>query len=272
MAISRKPAVAGMFYPADPDGLRKMVREFLADADVTPAPERTAAVMVPHAGYIYSGPTAAHAYARVKGKTPKRAILLGCSHRHRIATASIFTAGSFLTPVGEFPVDDAFADRLAREFVSEAIEPHLLEHTLEVQLPFLAEAVGVVPIVPVLFGGHGGDWHVRAGEALAHMVDRDDLVIASTDLSHYLSQQEAESVDRDSIAAVLEQDCRAFNDGVARGAYSMCGSSAVTAVMAFANAVGARDWKLLDYRTSAAASGDVSRVVGYAAVSMERPE
>lgn len=269
MAFARKPAVAGMFYPGAPDALRETVRTLLAEADVAPAPDLVAAVLVPHAGYVYSGATAAHAYKRVQGKTPKRVILLGSSHRYRIATASVFTAGSFITPLGDFPVDDAFAGRLARELASEAVEPHLLEHAIEVQLPFLAEAVGLVPIVPVLFGGHGSDWHVRAGEQLAHMADREDLVIVSTDLSHYLSQDEAEAVDRQSLEALLQQDWSDFNDGIARGTYSMCGSSAVTVAMAFAMAVGAREWEILDYRTSAEASGDASRVVGYAAVSME---
>jgi hypothetical protein len=271
MAFARKPAVAGMFYPSDAHELRKMVRFFLDEADIEPAPERVAAIMVPHAGYVFSGATAAHAYKRIQGKKPKRVVLLGCSHRYRITTASVFTAGSFITPLGNFPVDDVFADRLAHEFSSEPVEPHLLEHALEVQLPFLAESIGLVPIVPVLFGGHGGDWHVRAGESLAHLLDREDLVIASTDLSHYLSQEEAEVIDRQSLEGMLQQDWCDFNDGIARGTYSMCGSSAVTAAMAFAMCAGARDWEILDYRTSAEASGDTTRVVGYASVSMEWP-
>ena len=165
--VARKPAVAGQFYPGDADRLREMVRRFIADSSVRPAPEETVAIVSPHAGYVYSGATAGYAYARVKGKRPKRVLLLGSSHRYHIATAAVFPRGAFETPTGVFPIDEALAGRIASELGFEAVEPHLYEHSLEVQLPFLAEAIGPTPIVPVLFGAPAGEAHARAGEQLA---------------------------------------------------------------------------------------------------------
>ena len=266
----RRPAVAGQFYPAEPATLRRMAREYVDSARVEAVPDRVTAVVAPHAGYIYSGPTAGFAYARVEGKQPKRVILLGCSHRYHIETASVWTQGVFDTPVGAFPIDEPFAESLAIALESTSDEPHILEHALEVQLPFLAVTVGLVPVVPVLFGGPAGPWHAQAGERLAELVDPSDLVVASTDLSHYLDEARANAIDKRSIATVLEKDWQQFADGVENQTCSMCGASAVTAAMSFAQARGADFWHLLDYRTSGAASGDFRRVVGYAAISMER--
>jgi hypothetical protein len=266
----RKPAVAGQFYPDEPETLRCVTRQYIEDAKVEPAPENVTAIVSPHAGYVYSGPTAGHAFARILGKRPGRVVLLGCSHRFHIGTASVCTSGSFETPVGIFPIDEPFAERLARMTQSTSAEPHWLEHSLEVQLPFLASAVGVVPIVPVLFGGPVSDWHAEIGKQLAAMLDPEDLVIASTDLSHYLSEQEANAIDTRSIETVLSKDWNAFADSIENQTCSMCGASAVTAAMACALARESDAWQVLDYRTSGAASGDFSRVVGYAALSMER--
>ena len=266
----RRPAVAGQFYPSDPEELRETVDAYLDAADVESAAERVVTIVSPHAGYVYSGPTAGHAYARVRGKRPTRVVLLGCSHRYAIETASVFTSGEFNTPIGAFSIDEAFARDLAEATGSVSVEPHVPEHSLEVQLPFLARAVGFVPIVPVLFGSNAGPWHAKMGEALARTLDAADLVVASTDLSHYLSEAGANEIDRRSIDAVLAKDWRAYAQGIRDQSCAMCGAAAVTAAMACARALQANEWKLLDYRTSGAASGDYGRVVGYAAISMER--
>ncbi len=266
----RQPAVAGQFYPREPESLRRAAAQYIEEANVDPCPDSVTTIVSPHAGYIYSGPTAGHAFARIKGKEPKRAILLGCSHRYYVDTASVYTWGGFDTPLGTFPIDEPFAKTLAKETESTSSEPHLLEHALEVQLPFLALAVGLVPIVPVLFGGPAGRWHAEVGQRLAEMSDETDLVVASTDLSHYLSEERANAIDQASIAAVLSKDWVTFAKGIEDQTCSMCGASAVTAAMAFALARRADEWRLLDYRTSGAASGDYERVVGYAALSMER--
>jgi AmmeMemoRadiSam system protein B len=124
--------------------------------------------------------------------------------------------------------------------------------------------------VPVLFGGPAAAWHEEAGKRLAGLVDEGDVVIVSTDLSHYLPDAVAHQVDKRTLDTVLNKDCAALCEALARGSCSMCGGAAVVAAMALAHARGAEAWSLLDYQTSAATSGDYDRVVGYAALSMER--
>ena len=268
----RMPAVAGRFYPSDPVELRDKVEQYIAVAGVKPAPERTSAIIAPHAGYLYSGPTAGFAYARIRGTCPRRAILLGCSHRYPLDTASVYTQGGFSTPLGTFPIDEAFAEQVAGLMDSTTTEPHQLEHALEVQLPFLHAIAGEVPIVPVLFGSAPNRWHAEMGQRLAAMVDDGDLLIVSTDLSHYLTEELAHRKDKQSLDTFLTKDWSAYAGAVASGACAMCGAPAVATGMTYAQARGAEEWTLLDYRTSADASGDHDRVVGYAAVSMELPE
>jgi MEMO1 family protein len=266
----RRAAVAGRFYPESPDQLERMVQEYVETSGVNPAPDLIAALVAPHAGYPFSGPTAGCAYARARGKKPGRVILLGNSHRYRLDHASVVQEGAFEALLGDLQIDAPFATALAERLESEGTEPHLLEHALEVHLPFVYWLFGDVPIVPVLFGGPANEWHVKAGETLAEMADPDDLVIASTDLSHYYSQTKANHLDKRSLEILLTNDIAAYTRAVAKNECLMCSSSAVVAAMAYAQAVRANATHLLDYRTSGDTGGNFDQVVGYAAVSMER--
>lgn len=265
----RRAVVAGRFYPDVPESLTAAVDEYLDTADVEPAPNHVAAIVAPHAGYPFSGPTAGCAYARVRGMKPRRVILIGNSHRYQLDTASVVTAGAFESVLGDLQVDAPFAAKVAVQLDSVNTEPHVLEHALEVHLPFVRRVFGDVPIVPILFGAHASVWHARAGETLASMSEEGDLLIASTDLSHYHDQAEANALDRRSLDVMMAKDIEAYTASVTDGTCLMCGSSAVVAAMAYAKVRGAEDWTVLDYRTSAEASGDFNSVVGYAAVSME---
>lgn len=269
MAI-RRAAVAGQFYSANPKALREEVDAYIENSRVEPAPERVVAILAPHAGYMYSGPSAGYAFARVQGKRPKRVIVMGRSHRYYFTGASVYDKGVFETPLGQMSVDEAFAKTLARETDSETTGPHQSEHCLEVELPFLQAAIGDVPIVPVLFGSEPDDWHFQLGRKLADLVDDSDLLVVSTDLSHYLSEDGANKIDKHSLDSVLSKDFRALASELVNETCSMCGGTAVVVAMAFALARGAEDWRLLHYSTSGAASGDYRQVVGYGAISMER--
>ncbi len=268
----RRAVVAGQFYPEQPEVLEKDVRGYMDASGVVASPAQVAAVVVPHAGYIYSGPTAGFAYARIRGARPKRVVLLGRSHRYAFRGASIWLEGGYESPLGVLPVDGRVAAMLAEEFGGAPEDAHEVEHTLEVQAPFVQAAIGEVPIVPVLFGDEAGEWHLQFGRRLAQYLEPGDLVIASTDLSHYLTEAEANAIDRESTGRIVERDPMQLARGLAAGTCSMCGGAAVVAAMAYANARCATDWHLLDYRTSARASGDTGHVVGYAAVSMEYAE
>jgi MEMO1 family protein len=265
----RKAVVAGQFYPENPKELGDTVEACLAAAHQTSAPVRVAALMVPHAGYDYSGPTAGHAYARVRGASPGRVIVLGRSHRYYFDGASIFDGEACETPLGRLPVDQAFAAALAQECAPGPPEAQHHEHCLEVQFPFIQVALGAVPVVPVLFGSEAGETHIRLGKRLAVLLDPGDLVIASTDLSHFLTDAEAREIDAVSLERVMSKDYRALCEELQNGVCSMCGGTAVVCAMAYALERGADDWRLLDARTSADSSGDYRRVVGYGAISME---
>jgi AmmeMemoRadiSam system protein B len=267
----RKPVAVGMFYPEDPVRLRAEVSELLDTSGITPAPDCVASIIVPHAGYRYSGPTAGTAYKRCEGKKPTRVVLLGCSHHHGFETASVCTAGAFECPIGTFPIDEAFAKSFADAADAVAGDAHGPEHALEVQLPFLEVTLGEVPIVPILFGSTARPWHEEIAHTLAEMLEPDDLVVCSTDLSHYLTDSEANEIDHRSLNAVLSHDVSAYNEGIAAGTSAMCGATAVATTMCQAEDRGATNWTLLDYRTSASASGDRRRVVGYGSISMETP-
>lgn len=268
----RRPAVAGQFYPAPPGRLRQTIESLLSEVDVDPAPDRVCALLVPHAGYPYSGPTAAHAFARVRGKQPARVVLLGRSHHFQFEGISVYTRGAFETPLGTLPIDEEFATEVAEHLGNVGMRPHVPEHGLEVELPFLQVTLGTPRIVPILFGADSCPWHVEAGRTLGSLMAPTDLLIISTDLSHFLNESTANALDQDTLNTILSQDCAAVAAGERTGTCSMCGTPAVVAGMACALTRGARDWRLLDYRTSAQASGDTERVVGYGAISMERSE
>lgn len=269
-SLIRKPAVAGQFYPASPDKLRAEVEDYIEGSGVEAAPDRVQCLVVPHAGYVYSGPTAGYGYARVSGDYVQRVVLLGCSHSHEIQQASIVTEGVFDSPLGPLSIDEDLAGGLARHVDANTLEPHLSEHSLEVQLPFICVALGDVPIVPILFGRRFTKWHHAFAETLAQTLTDRDLVVVSTDLSHYRSEEEANQQDQASLDAIRAHDVDALVSGAEAGRYAMCGATAVATSIPFCLKRGVTDWSVLDYRTSAAVSKDYARVVGYAALSMER--
>jgi MEMO1 family protein len=266
----RRAAVAGQFYSADPARLRAQIEEFIESSGADPAPESTGGIIAPHAGLVYSGPCAGHAFARLRGKKPARVVLFGPSHRYAPDTAALSARGGFESPLGVMPVDESFAEKLLEHGCIDYPEAHRLEHALEVQLPFLQVLFGDIPIVPLLFGPQPGGWHLEFGRQIAGLLDADDLIVASTDLSHFLSQDEANAIDRRTLDMIEQQDCEAVCRALESGAVSMCGGTGVVTAMACALARDLTEWRLLDYRTSAPVSGDYDRVVGYAALAMEK--
>lgn len=260
MAAIRPPVVAGMFYPADASSLEKTVNQYLAEAKI-PHLTHVRAVIVPHAGYIYSGPVAAHGY-RLLGEQatrPKRILLMGPSHRSWFPGVAIADVDAFQTPLGVHPVDRAYATALANEErgFSAITSPHTPEHCLEVQFPFIQTVLPGVPVVPMLFGEVDP---VEIGAILSERLAPQDMIIVSSDLSHYHTNKAAHTIDQRFIDAVLAGDV----DGVASG--EACGQCPIVALMMVAKA---HHWQphLLDYRTSGDIVGEHRQVVGYAAVA-----
>ena len=256
MTHVRPPAVAGMFYPDDSGELAATVDELLAEAPQTPG-KAPKALVVPHAGYVYSGPIAATAYARLRGAAPhlRRVVLLGPAHRVWIQGLALPDAEGLETPLGVLPVDREGAAAVARlPQVSSSARPHSQEHSLEVQLPFLQRVLPGVPVVPLVVGDASA---AQVAEVLEQLWGGDDtLILISSDLSHYLPYDEARAVDRKTADRILALDAEHLDTDMA------CGAIPLSGLLLAARRRGLRAQEL-DVRNSGDTAGDRSRVVGY---------
>lgn len=276
--IVREPAVAGQFYPADPQALQEQVDEFLANAQAVQAQGEIFGLLLPHAGYQFSGQVAAFGAKALEGKHFDTIILIGNSHTERFDGISVFPAGFFKTPLGEIEIDNELAKKIMAEnkriFFKESA--HQKEHSLEVELPFLQKTLQNFKIVPILFGNSGGeDYKILAQALLKHIQNKNVLLLASSDLSHYPPYEKANYADKKTMGAILtgevselEKTIRDLEKEGIEGAVTFaCGIDAIKTVMLVAAGLEEDEIKLLNYANSGdAEGGDKSRVVGYGAI------
>lgn len=274
----RPAAVAGTWYPAEPDRLAAELDGYLS---LTPAVEqgrdRPRALIAPHAGLIYSGPVAAHAYGAVRGSTYDVVVLVGPSHFVAFDGVSIYPRGAFDTPLGPLRIDAAAAERIASRspLISPLPRAHAREHSLEMQAPFLRRVLPDTPIVPLVIGYQVRHTIAALADALIEaLAGTNVLLVASTDLSHYFDRDRAAVLDARVAAHVdrfdatgLLAEFESYPEGE-RGRYVACGGGAAVAVMRAAGGLGATRARVLQRADSAAVSGDRSRVVGYLAAVM----
>ncbi len=264
----REPAVAGQFYPATAETIESALDDLMPPGT---QPQRAIAVMVPHAGWMYSGRTAGLVYASVA--IPDHVILLGPNHRGVGAPYAMYDAGTWRLPCGDVPIDETLAAMLFDECDLLASDPsaHRWEHSLEVQAPMLMRRNPHVRVTPILIGGGwpeaGGRRDLRElGAAIANTVrafGKPVLLVASSDLNHYEDQPTAAIKDKLALDAVLNLDPDAMMDRVKDVEISMCGVATVYIVLEAALKLGATRAELIDYRTSGDVTGDYSAVVGY---------
>ena len=255
MTSIREPAVAGLFYPGSAIDLGDAVQRLLDDAplEVGPAPK---ALVVPHAGYVYSGPVAAAAYTRLQRHRERygRVVLLGPSHRVAFDGVAMSGADVFRSPLGDVAVDQAAIADLAMPELKTVDAPHQLEHSLEVHVPFLQTVLDSFVLVPLVVG------HARP-EAVARIIDAlwggpETLIVVSSDLSHYLRYDDARAIDRltcTSIENLRDEDID--HDGA-------CGATPLRGLLIAARRRGL-SVETLDLRNSGDTAGDKDRVVGY---------
>lgn len=255
----RPPAVAGTFYPADPQQLRRLVGVYLTEASVAEPPRVPKAIIAPHAGYVYSGPVAAAAHARLApGRdTIHRVVMLGPSHFAAFSGLAVSGADFWDTPLGRVPVDRPAVQRLLElPFVHVIDEAHQREHCLEVHLPFLQVVLRDFAIVPMVVAD-ASPQQVR--QALDTVWDgQQTLIVISSDLSHYLDYESAEQIDRVTSAAI--EAMRADQIGPAQA----CGRIAIQGLIGAAGEHGLSA-RVVDQRNSGDTAGPRDEVVGYGA-------
>jgi AmmeMemoRadiSam system protein B len=268
----RRAAVAGMFYNGSPDGLRFDVDDFLDRAETQAVTGTVQALIVPHAGYMYSGYTAAHAYRLLKGAKYDCVVIIGPSHREYFDGISAYPGDAYETPLGRVRINTELRNDLAAGGkVAIADAGHHSEHSVEVQLPFLQRVLGEFSFIPLVMGDQQARRCFELSEALQKIAEhRNVLFVASSDLSHYHPYDEAVALDKRVLDAVKGFDPRAFIAKLEDGIFEACGGGPIAAVMDAAQRLGANSASILHYSNSGDITGDRSGVVGYLSAAFSR--
>ena len=269
-SILRPPAVAGRFYPADPDDLRAEALAYLSQAGgANQPPVRAFGCLAPHAGYMYSGHVAGAVFARVE--VPRRCIVMCPNHTGMGRALAIMSEGAWQTPLGEAAIDAGLAADLKTRFpvLQEDSAAHRAEHAAEVELPFLMLRQPKLKFVPIALGTGQFEVLEQLGIALADVIAMQNdpvLIVASSDMNHYESDAVTRAKDHRAIERVLSLDPRGLFDVVTQQNISMCGFGPAVAMLTAARQLGAKSTELVKYATSGDISGDREMVVGYAGV------
>lgn len=272
-SMVRQPAVAGAFYPADKNTLINQINDFLDKAEVIPTKDKLRILIVPHAGYDYSGQVAAWGFKQIQ-KDYKTVVVLGSSHSSYFSGAAVWDKGSWQTPLGIVGIDENFASQLISDGpeIQSNLNAHLNEHSLEVEVPFVQEVLNEAKIVPLLLGHADSKILEILAEALTKNFDDKTLLIISSDLSHYPPYEVANRVDKETIEAILSGNVENFDQTTKKNLDQpgtdtcACGADAIKVAMILAKRLKINESKLLKYANSGDRGGDKSRVVGYAAV------
>jgi len=270
-AIVREPAVAGRFYPANPERLRVDISSYLSASPDSPSQKKVSAIgcMVPHAGYMYSGPVAGAVFSRLE--IPPSCIILCPNHTGRGHPLAIMKEGEWRTPLGTVTIDSDLAGELMRYFpaLSEDSAAHGSEHAIEVELPFLQVGRPDVKFVPIAVGTGQVVILEQLGRAVAEVLretKKQTLIMASSDMNHYEDDATTRVKDRKAIEKILDLDATGLYEIVINESISMCGYGPAVAMLTAARQLGAKKAELVQYATSADVSGDRDVVVGYAGI------
>ncbi len=269
MGRLRRSIIAGSWYPGEPSVLRRDVTAYLSHAPAIQIESDIMGIVVPHAGYIYSGQVAAHAYKVLQGRQYDTVILIGPSHRVAFSGVSIYSHGAYETPLGEIIVDEHFAGMLMQrsKLISDLPAAHAQEHSLEIQLPFLQVVLGHFKLVPLVMGDQSTATCLELADII-HQVskDRNILIVGSSDLSHFHDYKKAKELDGIVLGYVQNYDTEGLLDSLTAGKAEACGGGPLAVTMLTSQKKGARHSQLLNYANSGDVTGDKRSVVGYASV------
>ncbi len=263
----RSPAVANMFYPGDKDRLKEQLSTYVR---AVPEPKRVLAAVSPHAGYIYSGGVAGAVFSQIR--IPDAVVILGPNHRGMGASVALSASGTWDMPLGSVPINEAMAESILKVSTSgvkikDDPGAHAMEHSIEVQVPFLQFLRPEVSIVPIALSHLTYDACQEIGQALVQGIQdygKEVLLVASTDMTHYESQKSAKEKDKLAIDRILDLDPAGLYETVSRHGISMCGVIPTTIALEACKALGAGKAELVRYATSGDVTGDNAQVVGYA--------
>ena len=259
----REPVVAGMFYPADADELRNAVSGYIRSSGCTHDPA-VRGIVSPHAGYVYSGPVAGAAFAAAPGEV-ERVVILAPSHRYPVYGSSVLDADGFRTPLGVVEIDSGVVSGLLKAGLSYEPRAHVSEHSTEVQVPFVQVLWPNASLVVVIQGEVSSQHSASVAAHLNRVLSdgRKTLIVASSDMSHYHSQEQARRMDRQIVDAFLTANPEPLVSVLRDGSGEACGAGPMLTLLSWAGLSGYSRTREIAYDTSATASGDSSRVVGY---------
>ncbi|MEW6654001.1 MAG: AmmeMemoRadiSam system protein B [Bacteroidota bacterium] len=265
MKTVREPAVAGMFYPAFAPKLKKDIQAHLSSVTLEKTFENIFGIISPHAGYVYSGKTAAYGYKAIQNKSYTTVIVISPSHREYFPGISIYCGDAYKTPLGEVELDKEMIAKLTEDksFIFAGMNGHREEHALEAQLPFLQTVLNNFLLVPIVMGDQRKEFVLSLAEKLSAVVSKETLIVASSDLSHFHTRKEADRLD-----SIVEQRIRAFDysgllDDLEKHKCEACGGGPIAALLKTAELKKINNVKILSRTDSGCVSGDTSEVVGY---------
>jgi MEMO1 family protein len=264
----KEPSVAGIFYPADKNELRESVERFLAAVERPQRDGRIVALISPHAGYRFSGQVAAYGYKEIKDSAIQKVILIGASHHAGFKGASVYTTGSFRTPLGDVKINEPLAKKLLNDIADVTFYPEAYEkeHSIEVQLPFLQTVLKDFSIVPILIGTPTKRTYDHLIDTLSEILDEKTLIIASTDLSHYHDFSSAMTMDGKIVSALERLSVGDTAKLLQSGQSELCGIYPVLITMEIARRAGADYGILFRYANSGDVTNEKEKVVGYSSV------
>ncbi len=269
----RESAIAGTWYPGHPGALRAEILKYLDQAERCMDTEDLTALVVPHAGYMYSGGVAAHAYKQLENSRFDCVLIIAPSHRAHFHGATVYNLGGFRTPLGIVGLDMETVNDLVGQapFFGYFPEAEDREHSLEIQLPFLQVVLGDFKLVPIIMGEQGSEQCEKLAEVIGRVCKgKKVLLIASSDLSHYHPYKEAMKLDQRVVDRVKAFDPAGLSSELRYGTCEACGGGPIVTAMLAARTLGADRARVLFYANSGDVTGESSEVVGYMSAALYR--
>jgi len=265
MKTIREPAVAGMFYPASPGKLKDEVQLLLDRFKPEQNFQNVFGIISPHAGYLYSGKTAAFAYNSIANKKYKTVVIIAPSHREYFPGISIYSGDAYKTPLGNVTLNKEMISKLTdnEKFIFEGLNGHRTEHAVEVQIPFLQMVMKDFSIVPIVIGDQSKMFIDGLAKKLAEVVDDETLIVASSDLSHFHTKAEAHKIDSIIEKRITDFDFEGLQNDLDNRKCEACGGGGIVAIMKAADILKKKKAAVLSRTDSGDVTGDNSEVVGY---------